>query len=157
MQAQFGRYEEQKEIRQENLDYLNKRLGEIEGIEPLADDADITSHACHLYIFRYKKEAFANKPKERFIEAMKGEGIPSSTGYSLPLYKQPVFLNKAFGPRGKTVDLPVDYAAFNCPETEKACVEEAIWFTQNMLLGTRQDMDDIVTAVKKIGENAGEM
>lgn len=157
LQAQFARYDGQKEIRQGNLAYLNEKLGEIEGIEPLADDENITSHASHLYIFKYIKKSFANKPKENFIEAMQQEGIPTSTGYSLPLYKQPVFLNKAFGPRGKTVDLPVDYASFDCPETEKACSEEAIWFTQNMLLGTRDDMDDIITAIKKVKENADEM
>ncbi|NIA29194.1 MAG: aminotransferase class I/II-fold pyridoxal phosphate-dependent enzyme, partial [Actinobacteria bacterium] len=104
LQAQFARYDGQKEIRQGNLAYLNEKLGEIEGIEPLADDENITSHASHLYIFKYIKKSFANKPKENFIEAMQQEGIPTSTGYSLPLYKQPVFLNKAFGPRGKTVD-----------------------------------------------------
>jgi len=30
---------------------------------------------------------------------------------------------------------------------------EAVWFTQNMLLGTRQDMDDIADAIEKIYGN----
>ena len=37
------------------------------------------------------------------------------------------------------------------PVTEKAS-SEAVWLTQSMLLGTKQDMDDIVTAVAKLWE-----
>jgi len=155
--AQFERYDELKEIRQKNYLYLSENLSNIEGIEPLKDDPDVTSHACHLFIFKYKKEHFANKSKSSFIEAMRKEGIFTSPGYSIPLYKQPVFLNKAFGPRGRSVNLPVDYKNNFCPETEKACYEEAIWFTQNILLGTEQDMDDIVSAITKIKENAEEL
>lgn len=155
--AQFERYDELKAIRQNNVAYLNQRLQEIEGIKTLADDPRVTSHACHLYIFRYQKEYFAGKNKTAFIEAMRKEGIPASPGYSLPLYRQPVFLKKAFGPRGKAIDLPVDYSQVVCPSVEKACYEEAIWLTQNVLLGTEQDMDSIVEAIAKIKQYAEEL
>ncbi len=155
--AQLGRYDEQKQIRQENLNYLNQELSKIDGIGTMTSDERITSHSSHLFIFRYDNSQFADKPKSAFIEAMQKEGIPTSPGYSIPLYKQPVFAKKAFGPRGRGIDLPVDYAGMSCPETEKACYEEAIWFTQNVLLGTKEDMDDIIEAVGKIKENAGEM
>jgi dTDP-4-amino-4,6-dideoxygalactose transaminase len=147
--AQFERYDELKQIRQVNLKYLNAQLKEIDRCEPLSDDANITSHASHLYIFKYKKEHF-RRPKSEFLNALRKEGIPASPGYSLPLYKQPVFLNRAFGPRGKMLDLPVNYSKFYCPEAEKACYDEAIWLTQNVLLGTEKDMDDIVAALKKL-------
>lgn len=152
--AQFQRYDELLKIRQNNLAYLNSRLIKIEGLDPLPDDPKVTSHASHLYICRYNKAGFANKPKTAFCEAMRKEGIPVSPGYSIPLNKQPVFVNKAFGPRGKSIDLPVDYESVSCPETEKACYEEAIWLTQNVLLGTKDDMDDIVNALIKVKENA---
>jgi dTDP-4-amino-4,6-dideoxygalactose transaminase len=155
--AQLNRYEDLLNIRQENYALLTELLQPIEGIKMLGDDPRVTSHACHLYIFRYQKEHFAGKPKAAFIEAMRKEGIPCSAGYSIPLYKQPVFLNRAFGPRGKSVALPVNYQTFHCPETEKACYEEAIWFTQNTLLGTEEDMEDIAAAIGKIKENADQL
>lgn len=155
--AQLGRYDEQKKIRQDNLIYLNEQLAKIDGIATMRNDERITSQSSHLFIFRYLKEAFSGKSKDSFIAAMRAEGIPTSPGYSIPLYKQPVFANKAFGPRGRKIDLPVDYEKMVCPETEKACYEQAIWFTQNVLLGTREDMDDIVEAILKIKENAPEM
>lgn len=155
--AQFGRYEELKAIRQENYALLDQLLSPIEGIEILAHDPRVTSHACHLYIFRYHQEQFAGKPKAAFLEALRKEGIPCSAGYSIPLYSQPVFMRRAFGPRGRSVALPVNYETFKCPETEKACYEEAVWFTQNMLLGTEEDMQDIANAIIKIKEEIDQL
>lgn len=152
--AQLDRYESLKKIRQQNMKWLNANLSQIDGIEPLPDDPNVTSHASHLYIFRYKKSFFADKPKSMFIKAMKAEGIPASAGYSIPLYDQPVFKNLMFGPRGKRVEWPITYNNVHCPETENACFVEAIWFTQNVLLGTEEDMQDIVDAIVKIKEYA---
>lgn len=157
LHAQFDRYDDLKAIRQENLAYLNSQLRDIDGVQPMAGDDRITAHAAHLYIFRYQKDQFADKSKLSFIDALRKEGIPTSPGYTLPLYKQPVFRDKSFGPRGRKVDLPVDYASMICPETEKACSDEAIWFTQNVLLGTQEDMDDIVKAIQKIKTHAKEL
>ncbi len=155
--AQFARYPELMKIRLDNLNDLNKELAHIDGIEVMAQDDRITQQSAHLYIFKYKNEAFAGKSKMQFIEALRKEGIPTSPGYSIPLYTQPVFAKKAFGPRGRSVDIPIDYESVVCPETEKACYEEAVWFTQNTLLGTSDDMADIIEAVKKIGDHAEEM
>ncbi len=157
LHAQFDRYDDLKKIRQDNLAYLDQQIAKIDGLEPLMSDDRITAHASHLYIFRYKTEAFANKPKTAFVDALRKEGIPASPGYSLPLYKQPVFANKTFGPRGRKVEIPVDYASMVCPETERACTNEGIWFTQTLLLGTREDMDDILEAIDKIKSHADEM
>jgi len=43
------------------------------------------------------------------------------------------------------------------PVTEKACEEEAVWLKQNILLGTREDMDDVADAILKIKENVEEL
>jgi len=37
-----------------------------------------------------------------------------------------------------------------CPANARLCNEEAVWFTQNMLLGPKSDMDDIYIAIEKI-------
>ena len=51
-------------------------------------------------------------------------------------------------------DLRYDPAGF--PVCEQACAE-ACWLGQSMLLGTREDMDDIVRAVWKIHEHWEEL
>jgi hypothetical protein len=43
-----------------------------------------------------------------------------------------------------------------CPENDKLCAE-ALWLTQTMLLATRQDMELIVQAIRKIKKHASEL
>ncbi len=155
--AQFDRYPEMIAKREKNAKYLSKHLAQIDGVEILAHDSNITSNSIHLYIWRYKKEHFNNVPKAKIIEALQKEGLILSAGYSIPLYTQPLFKNQAFGSRGKKVDLGVNYNAYHLPETEKACYEEAIWFPQFVLLGDENDMQEIVDAIVKVKENADEI
>ena len=144
-------------MRQKNAAYLTSKMNEIDGVETLKHDPRITSNSVHIFIWRYKKEHFKNVPKDKFIKAMQAEIKQLSPGYSIPLYDQPVFKNKAFGPRGKTVDLNHDYTKYHLPETEKACYDECIWINQNMLLGTEKDMSNIIEAIVKIKDNVDEL
>ncbi|MBN1349510.1 DegT/DnrJ/EryC1/StrS family aminotransferase [candidate division KSB1 bacterium] len=155
--AQLARYPELLKRRQKNAAYLNKHLKAIGGTEPLKDDTRITSNSVHIYIWRYKKEQFNNAPRTRFLEALKAEIQQVSPGYSIPLYQQPVFKQKAFGPKGKKIDIAVDYSAYHLHECEKACFEECVWFNQNMMLGTEKDMSDIVEALNKLKKHADEL
>lgn len=149
--AQLTRLEELAHKREENARYLAAKLAAIEGIAPQKRDPWVTQHAYHLFIFRYDASAFDGLPRERFLSALKAEGIPCSPGY-IPLYRLPAIrdgvsnLKKALGE--PVADLPV------CPVTEKACDTEGVWLSQNMLLGTREDMDDIAAAILKVKKNA---
>ncbi len=50
------------------------------------------------------------------------------------------------------------YVAQNeCPQNDKLCNEEAVWFTQNMLLGSKADMMEIADAIEKIHKNADQL
>ncbi len=44
-----------------------------------------------------------------------------------------------------------------CPNSDILCDEEAVWFTQNMLLATKNDMEAIAVAVNKIYKNADQI
>ena len=153
--AQMERLDEQTEIRNRNGIYLSEKLSEIEGIKPAKRDERVTKHAYHLYVFRYDAEKFGGQPRARFLEALRAEGIPCSPGYN-PLYKHDLF--KASIQKNPLLygydKGDADYSKLYCPVTEKACNEEGIWLTQNVLLGTQEDMDDIVEAVKKIRDSS---
>ena len=43
-----------------------------------------------------------------------------------------------------------------CPENDLLC-SEAVWFFQSLLLGSREDMDDIASAIEKIYENRDQL
>ena len=95
---------------------------------------------------------------ERFIEAMRAEGVPLSPGYPHPLFRNPLFQRKGEGPRYCPVSCPyygggVDYAVVACPNAERACREVA-WLPQWALLGCEADMEAIITAARKIRSQA---
>jgi dTDP-4-amino-4,6-dideoxygalactose transaminase len=152
LMEQLKRVEQQSRTREQNAAYLTKQLAEIPGIVPARMYGGATRNAYHLYMFRYDPAHFANLPRSRFLAAMNAEGIPSSGGYT-PLNKEP-FLKHTFDSRAYRAIYPpkqlAEWAERNhCPANDKLC-EEAVWFTQTMLLGPRADMDQIAGAIRKI-------
>jgi dTDP-4-amino-4,6-dideoxygalactose transaminase len=154
--TQMERLEGQAKTRDANAAYLTKLLREIPGIAPAALEEGCTRSAWHLYMFRYEAAQFAGLPRERFLKALEAEGVPCSSGYG-PLNKQP-FLETVLGGRGyqrlySAERLRRWREQNECPVNDKLC-EEAVWFTQTMLLGGRADMEQIAAAIGKIRAHA---
>jgi len=162
LRCQLKRLDPQNRVRMRNANYLTQKLAGIDGIRPLAQDQQTNIHANHIYIFRYDEKAIGLK-REVFIRALIAEGIPAFSGYTFPLYKNPMFLDKRFinnaFPLGTVYHADVDYAAFErrCPVAERACDSEAVWLPQNILLGPPEDMDDVARAVRKVLGNKNEV
>jgi dTDP-4-amino-4,6-dideoxygalactose transaminase len=161
---QLQRLDEQNSCRSQNAARLSQRLAQIEGISPLSVDPRSTAHSYHIYLFRYLQGAFAGLPRAQFVQALLAEGIPCFSGYSHPLYSNPMFVNKDFYPRGCPFtcghyDQEVDFTKYAelCPITERACATEAVWLEHRLLLGTQQDVDDIANAIEKIRANVGDL
>jgi len=154
---QLKRVEEQSRTRERNAAHLTKQLAEIPGIRPARMYDGATRNAYHLYMFRYDKAQFAGLSRARFLKALEAEGIPASGGYT-PLNKEP-FLKHTFDSRAYRAIYPAKQLAEwternQCPANDQLC-QEAVWFTQTMLLGPREDMDQIVEAIRKIQRQAG--
>lgn len=159
LMAQMTRLEAQSNVRWENGQYLTSLLREIPGIQPARMYGGCTRNAFHLYMFRYLKEQFEGAPRAAFLKALHAEGVPCSSGYS-PLNKEP-FLKSVLASRGMRALFGKERLARweeqnRCPANDRLC-EEAVWLTQNMLLGTRRDMEQIAEAVRKIRKNAGRL
>jgi perosamine synthetase len=154
--AQLERLEEQSRVREQNAEYLTKQLREIRGITPARMYAGATRNAYHLYMFRYDKTHFAGLPRGRFLEALQAEGIPCTGGYA-PLNKEPFLRNTLQSRAFRSIYSAEEIAAYearnHCPANDRLC-QEAVWFFQTMLLGSRADMDQIAEAVRKIQEQA---
>lgn len=141
--AQMERFDEQLARRQASARRLIAILEEIDGPAPMRWDARADHHAHHLFMMRYDPERFGGVSRERFVEALRAEGVPCSTGYAVPLYHQP--------------PLAEPYSRVEpCPVSEHAC-REAIWLTQNLLLAEPEAMDDIAQAMLKIRAHVDEL
>lgn len=147
--AQLKRLPEQTARRTENADYLYKQMQGMPGVTLLSTDPRITTHANHIIVFRYGKEAFGGRSYPDFVAALRAEGIPCSTGY-VPLYKEAVFerfaaRNGAWCQAGRNIDYP----NLSLPVCEAVC-QDTVWISPIPLLGDHTDMDDIATAVARI-------
>ncbi len=156
--SQMRNLEPQADLRSKNAALLADHLSDIEGIEPLLVDDRVTRHAYHLYVLRYDGAAFGGATRDRFIEALCAEGVPGAAGYR-PLYREPAFQERF---RDYPLDSPAfggkpDYSQVDCPVTERICADEAVWLTQNLLLGSEQDIAHIAEAVRKIQQSSDQL
>jgi len=154
LHAQWGRFEEQAQRREENGVYLAERLAPVPGIHPQARTADCTRHGYHLFPFRIDPAEFG-ATRAAFLEALNAEGIPAAPAYPVPLYRQPLFEQLLFGPytgyRNARPDL--DYTQTSCPNCETISLAQGVWLEHRLLLGTRADMDDVAHAIRKVYDN----
>ncbi len=156
--AQLKRLDSQTTTRNENAAFLKSQIKDIPGIIPYKLYDKVTRGAFHLFPFRYKSEGFKGLSREAFLKALTAEGVPCSSGYTT-LNTQP-YLNDTFQSKNYRKMYPKELLDINkyneqnkCPQNDQLC-NEAVWFTQNMLLGTKQDMTDIASAIEKIQKNA---
>jgi dTDP-4-amino-4,6-dideoxygalactose transaminase len=149
LNAQLDRLEAQTKTRDRNGQYLAERLRRIPGIHPQRRTPETTRHSYHLFLFRIDAKAFG-APRAAILAALAAEGIPVSGGYAIPLYRQPLFLNKAFGPYLPNAGKALDYGAVKCPNCELICAEQGAWLEQSLFLGSTSDMDDIGKAFEKV-------
>ena len=157
--AQMTRFRAQDKIRTDNAAYLAKLISDIPGIYPAKPYSASTYISYHLFMFRYDPKGFAGMSRARFIEAMRAEGASVMTGYGrldrdnyvLALAKNPHYLS-VYGEKFMKQWLE----RIKCPQNEKL-TDQALWIGQPALLGSRQDMDQIAEAMRKIQKYAKDL
>jgi len=137
--------------REANSAYLNRKL-ERAGLLPLKRDERLTRENGYFYSFKYRKEAFDGAPRGVFVKAINAEGIPIGGGIFDPLYRDELFYADP-----RYFNVTYDYSKVRCPVAERAEQEEVVSLGHSVLLGTREDMDDIVDAATKMAKNSKEL
>jgi dTDP-4-amino-4,6-dideoxygalactose transaminase len=157
LNAQMTRLEEQSKQREENAAYLSSLLREIPGILVQKQYPGVTRHAWHVYAFRYQKAHFAGLGRDKFMLALKREGIDDTAGGYTPWNKEAhvsaLATNRHYRRLYSKETLERWQQHRACPQNDLLCAEN-VRFTQTMLLGTRSDMDQIAAAIRKIQKHA---
>ncbi len=151
--AQMERLGEQTELRERNTKRLEEGLQKISGISLLPRDERITRQASYHFVFKFHSEEFGGVHRNAFIAALNAEGIPSDGRFYEAVYKSSLFEFAA-------VKYPAWAQArrdFNCPVAERAGYEESVWLPHQLFLGDEKDVDDILTAIDKIGSLVDEL
>jgi perosamine synthetase len=159
LMSQLKRLEADTKRRHENAEYLTQRLKDIPGIVPHRLYPEVTQAAYHLYPFRYKKEHFNHVSRRDFLRALSAEGIPCSGGYG-PQYRDAslklALESKNFRRSFPAARLKRYWEEMDLPRNDQLC-QEAVWFPQQVLLHSKQEMDQIADAVLKIYENRDQL
>ncbi len=132
-------------LREQNRQYLDSQIGGIDGFVPM-DLIPGSRSSNHLYMVRYLKEEFNNISRELFFKAMQAEGVFTYKGWS-PLYKEPLF---SINPKEYPWLEGRNYCDLFHSGTEIIAEEQAVWLRQNHLLGSSDDLKDVVDAFEKV-------
>lgn len=150
----------QNATRDANGEYLNGLLKEIPGIWPLTRDARETKKAYFNFAFRYFKDDFKGLSVEKFRSALEAElGIVVDACYE-PLNQCSLYVPHTKPARHKLSPdywKAIDPKRFSLPVCERLFKEESVCLHHKVLMGTKEDMDLIAAAIKKIYQNAGEL
>lgn len=159
LSVQLERLEEQTTLREERTAYLEEKLKGMEGVSFTKRDPRNSRRAAYQFIVKYDSKGFKGLHRDKFLEALKAEGIPAEGDFYVPLYEDELF---AMDP-GTNPLCTLEYAKgfdlkqFNCPVAAKAAYEEAVWLPHTLFLGSKNDVDDIVRAFSKIREHLNEL
>ncbi len=157
--AAFERLESQTLLRDENAQYVNAKLAEIDGITPMKRHRQVTRQAYYYFTFRYDPEKFKELPLAKMRQALTAEiGLPVEQLYQplnncelyQPLTKRRYHINKKYWKA-------IDPRRFSLPVCERVRNVEGIGMHHAVLMGTKDDMDDIVRGIEKIKENLDEI
>jgi dTDP-4-amino-4,6-dideoxygalactose transaminase len=156
--SQFSRLQEQVARRMEGAEFLANGFQAIGGIKPLKKDARITQRGYYFMVLRYNKKQFGNVPLEKFINALRAEGVPCGSGYGLPICRQPAFRREHVAELLglEPAEVP-DYPNMHLPVAEKFCYEEQITIQHEVLLAEKPDLQLILDATEKIKANPQEL
>jgi dTDP-4-amino-4,6-dideoxygalactose transaminase len=156
---QFDKLRDDTARRRENAARLSASLKEIPGIQP-ARLPENSQAVWHLFPLRYDADRFQGLSREKFIGAMRAEGIPCATGYQEQYFDG--LLDEAIASRGfKRVfsarRLKEYRDSFQELKGNRQVCATTVAITQNLLLAQPTDIDHIAEAIRKIQAHGAEL
>jgi len=164
LRVQLPRLESINQRRQDNVAYFQRAAELVGGLAMAAPVIEGGMQTYQYVVLRYDGDALAGVHRDRFVEALRAEGVPCSIGFPEPLYASPLFRERRMLKDGcplncARVGKPVNYDGFKrrCPNAERAAREEAVWLPHRLFLGEHGDVDDVLYAIDKIKQHAEEL
>lgn len=153
IRVQFHKYERINRQRIENLQYLEKELENIKGIEVIRTPAYMKRN---YYCFRlkYKREELGGLEIDKFIAALQAEGLETGRERYVLMHKQPVFneRNSLFPWSYNTEKMP---GKTSLPVTEN--LYETILTMPTFTQASKNLVNQYIEGIKKVVANAEEL
>ena len=149
-------------LRNKNANYLTSGIKDIPGITPQKLYDGTEEGSFYLYTMNYDKKEYNGVKREVYLKALAAEGIPFSPYIKNGLHKEPWVDNimsrreyqQMYG-KNRLAEFKEKMA---CPVCDLVCDEEMLMlWASGPLLGTREDMDDVINAMTKVYENRDQL
>jgi len=156
---QFDKLKKETFIRQGNADHLRANLGKIPGIKPVRLPEN-SKPSWHLCAFLYDTAQFNGLSRDKFMNALRAEGVGCSSPYREQYYDG--LLDEAINSRGykrlwSDARLKAYRESFKELKGNKQACETMFAFGQSMLLADRKDLDQIGEGIWKIHKFSAEL
>ncbi len=152
--AQLERMPDQIERKSAMAERLRRGLNRIAGIAAIARDPRVTREVIYAFVFRIDSAALGVS-RNRFVHAMRAEGIPCGVGND-PVYRSALFPldSRAYRTACELAGVNPGAVEIDCPVAERLFRSELAALPHECLLGGEADVDDIIAAAEKIARNA---
>ena len=154
LNEQMRRLEGQTQLRQERVGRFLERLGPASGVAVQRVDPRVSRCSWYIVIVRTDSEAFEGIDRNSIAEALRAEGIPAGAPYGHSLHANALFQEKNF-PFVPGLER-LDYSRVHCPVSDHLAVN-TIFLPQYIFLGSNEDVDDVIAALYKIRQHAGDL
>jgi dTDP-4-amino-4,6-dideoxygalactose transaminase len=148
-EQQLARLDELTAPRIAHADRLTAGLADLEGVHPPVVPEG-AKHVYYLHVVRLVEEELGVKRAD-FAAALLAEGVPVTEGYVDPLYRQPLYQQRAAwafaDPRNAGLG---NYEAGSCPTCERMRDHEVLFHPLVHGGLSEADVDDIVAAFRKV-------
>ena len=133
----------------------DEALSEVPGVRVLRRDDRLTQRAVFQYCWAIDVTAFGGANNTRVCAALRAEGIPVGPGYPV-MYEYPLFQPAQRNhPVAKLFPDRFDWSKQDAPITRRIS-QEVVWLDHSAFIGDRKGVDDIVEALRKVQQYAGE-
>jgi perosamine synthetase len=149
-------------LRNKNAKYLTSKIKDIPGIYPQKLYQGTEEGSLYIYAMSYDKKVYNDADRSKFLKAMGAEGINLSPYIKNGLHREPWVDNIINRRVYKKMYTPQRLQQFKdemvCPNCDMVCDEEMVMlWASGPLLGTTEDMDDIINALIKVYENRDQL
>ncbi|HJN12815.1 MAG TPA: DegT/DnrJ/EryC1/StrS family aminotransferase [Pirellulaceae bacterium] len=156
---QLDKLVKETEVRRKNADYLSANLQQIRGVTPARLPKDSRA-VWHLYPLRYDAAQFSGLPRAAFMRALRAEGVPCSGVYHEQYYDG--LLNEAIESHGfqrlfSRERLKAYRDSLQELTGNQLVCSTTVGLPQNLLLGQRRELEQVIEAIRKIQAHSGEL
>ncbi len=153
---------ERHALRNKNAGYLTSKIKDIPGIHPQKLYDGTEEGSFYLYMMNYDKKEYNGADRSKYLKALAAEGINLSPYLKNGLHKEPWVDNIIERRVYKKMYTPQRLQQFKdemvCPNCDIVCEDEMVMlWASGPLLGTKEDMDDIINALSKVYENRDQL